>query len=44
MISFIVAVAAGVLFGRWLGQQRVQQPASIKVRTGDLRRSVQLRR
>lgn len=44
MISFILAVAAGVLFGRWLGYTQSQQPASIKVRTGDLRRSVHLRR
>jgi hypothetical protein len=44
MISFILAVAAGVVFGRWLGHTQAQQPASIKVRTGDLRRNVHLRR
>jgi hypothetical protein len=44
MISVLLAIVAGVVFGRWLGSQQTQKPASIKVRVGDLRRRVQVRR
>lgn len=40
MVSLVLAVIAGMLFGRWLGTQQVPKPAPQKVRVGDLRRSM----
>ena len=44
MVSVLLAIVAGVIFGRWLGSQSSPKPASVKVRMGDLRRHVQSRR
>ena len=44
MVTVLLAILAGVVFGRWLGSQQIQKPASLKVRVGDLRRRVQVRR
>jgi hypothetical protein len=44
MISVLLAIVAGVLCGRWLGQQEPSKVATQKVRVGDLRRSTQGRR
>jgi hypothetical protein len=40
MLSVLLAVIAGVLFGRWLGVTQMPKPASQRVRVGDLRRRV----
>lgn len=44
MVSVLLAVVAGMLFGRWLGTQQVTKPATQKARVGDLRRSMAGRR
>ena len=44
MISVLLAIVAGVVFGRWLGKQEPAKVATQKVRIGDLRRSIQVRR
>ncbi len=44
MISMLLAVVAGILFGRWLGGMEAPQPATQKVRVSDLRRKLQTRR
>ncbi len=44
MISMLLAVVAGVLFGRWMGSLEAPQPATLKVRVDDLRRKLQPRR
>jgi hypothetical protein len=38
MLSVLLAVIAGVLFGRWFGAVQMPKPASQRVRVGDLRR------
>jgi hypothetical protein len=44
MMSVLLAIVAGVVFGRWLGKQEQPKVATQKVRVGDLRRSMQVRR
>jgi hypothetical protein len=44
MLSVLLAVLAGVMFGRLLGTIEPQKPAAQKVRVDDLRRRVIRRR
>ncbi len=44
MLSVLLAVLAGALFGRWLGYLQQPKTAPQKVRVSDLRRRVQMRR
>jgi hypothetical protein len=44
MISMLLAVVAGAVFGRWMGSLQPPKGAMQKVRAGDLRRHVQTRR
>ena len=44
MISVLLAIVAGVVCGRWLGQQKTAKMTPQKVRVDDLRRSMHSRR
>ena len=44
MITMLLAVVTGVVFGRWMGTLQAPKGAMQKVRANDLRRHVQTRR
>jgi hypothetical protein len=44
MLSVLLAVIAGAVFGRWLGQVQASKPVLQRVRVGDLRRGTPNRR
>ena len=43
MLSMLLAMVAGALFGRWIGSWEPNKVAPQKIRTGDPRRSLRVR-